>query len=105
MPTKSRRRFTAEQKAALLRRHHIHRVPISDLCNAQQLQPSLLYRWQQRLFSEAHKVLQEPGACDTVPRNLQQQLHKAQQALRARDALIVCLALAHFSLVSPINEG
>lgn len=54
MPTKSRRRFTAEQKAALLRRHHIDRVPISDLCNEQQLQPSLLYRWQQRLFSEAH---------------------------------------------------
>lgn len=105
MPRKSRRHFTAEQKAELLRRHHLERVPISDLCNEQQLQPSLLYRWQQRLFAEAHKVLQEPGAGDTVLRNFKQQLNKAQQALLARDALIVRLALAHFSLDSPASDG
>jgi transposase-like protein len=33
MTKKSRRRFTPDQKAAIVRRHLVDKVPISDLCN------------------------------------------------------------------------
>ncbi len=40
MSRKKRRSFTAEQKAAILRRHHVDTVPVSQLCEEEELQPS-----------------------------------------------------------------
>lgn len=48
--TDLRRRFTAEQKVAILRRHLLEQVPVSDLCDEYDIQPSVFYRWQQQLF-------------------------------------------------------
>jgi transposase len=48
--TDSRKRFTAEQKVAILRRHLLEHVPVSDLCDEYSIQPSVFYRWQQQLF-------------------------------------------------------
>ena len=41
MSHKPRRSFTAEQRAAILRRHHIDDVPVSKVCEEEQIQPSL----------------------------------------------------------------
>jgi transposase len=49
-PKRSRRHFTTEQKVALLKRHLIDKVPVSDLCNEEELQPSVFYQWQRQLF-------------------------------------------------------
>jgi transposase len=43
VPRKPRRTFTADQKAAILRRHHVDKVPVSELCEQNDLQPSLFY--------------------------------------------------------------
>ncbi len=36
----------AEEKVAILRRHLLEQVPISELCDRQGLQPTVFYRWQ-----------------------------------------------------------
>ena len=40
MSRKPRRNFTTEQKVAILRRHFVDKVAISDLCSEYDLQPS-----------------------------------------------------------------
>ncbi len=47
---KSRKAYTAEEKVAILRRHLIDRVPVSDLCDEYQRHPTVFYRWQQQFF-------------------------------------------------------
>lgn len=47
---RSRRHFTTEEKVALLKRHLVDKVPVSDLCNEEELQPSVFYQWQRQLF-------------------------------------------------------
>jgi transposase-like protein len=42
---RSHRHFTTEQKVAILKRHMIDKVPVSDLCNEFGLQPSVFYQW------------------------------------------------------------
>lgn len=37
---KNRRNFTAEQKATILRRHLVHEVAVSDLCDEYKIQPN-----------------------------------------------------------------
>jgi transposase len=36
---KERKHYTAEEKAAILRRHLLDKVPVSDLCEENGLQP------------------------------------------------------------------
>lgn len=52
-----RRRFTPEQKAAVLRRHLVDKAAVSDLCDEYKIQPSLFYGWQRQLLENMETVL------------------------------------------------
>jgi len=45
-----RRRFTGKEKVAILRRHLVEGVSVSDLCDEHGLNPTMFYRWQKELF-------------------------------------------------------
>jgi transposase len=52
---KERKHYTAEEKVAILRRHLLDKVPVSDLCEENRLQPTIFSPWQKEFF--------ENGAC------------------------------------------
>jgi transposase len=41
---KERKHYTAEEKVAVLRRHLLDKVPVSDLCGELSLKPTVFYR-------------------------------------------------------------
>lgn len=45
----SRRKFSAEDKAAILRKHLVDKKPVSDVCDEYSIQPSVFYTWQRQL--------------------------------------------------------
>ena len=47
---KQRKHYTPEEKVAILRRHLLEQVPISELCDKHGLQPTVFYGWQKELF-------------------------------------------------------
>lgn len=47
---KQRKNYTGQEKVAILKRHLVDQVPISDLCDEYQLQPTVFYRWQKEFF-------------------------------------------------------
>jgi len=57
----TRRHFDADQKAAILKRYLVEKVPISDLCDEYGLQPNQIYQWQGVLFDNAAVVLERAG--------------------------------------------
>jgi transposase len=58
MSKRTRRKHPSAVKAALLKQHHIEKVPGSDVCDQAQVQPSLFYNWQRQLFENAETVLE-----------------------------------------------
>ena len=46
----NRKNFTPEQKVAIVRRHLLEKVPISDLCDELGIQPTQYYQWQKQFF-------------------------------------------------------
>lgn len=44
-----RRRFAVDQKATILKRYLIDKVPISDLCDEYGIKPNQIYAWQKLL--------------------------------------------------------
>jgi transposase-like protein len=57
----SRRRFTTEQKVAILRRHLVDKVPVSDLCDEYRIQPSLFYVWQRQALEHLDAAVEAGG--------------------------------------------
>lgn len=56
--TESRKHFTADVKMAVLRRHLLDHVPVSDLCDEYGIQPTMFYRWQKQLFEAGAAVFE-----------------------------------------------
>ena len=78
---KAARRHSPQQKAEVLKKHHLGKVPISDLCDEIRLHPSSFYNWQRQLFDNAHVVFTEsaPG-----PSRREQELEQRVAALEAK---------------------
>ena len=59
---RSRRHFTTEQKVAILKRHMVDKVPVSDLCDEFALQPSVFYQWQRQALENLAGAFSTPAA-------------------------------------------
>jgi transposase len=59
---KPRKNYTPPEKVAILRRHLIDRVPVSDLCDEYQLQPTLFYAWQKQFFENGAAAFERKNA-------------------------------------------
>lgn len=97
MPRKPRRTFTADQKAAILRRHHVDKVPISQLCEENDLQPSLFYYWQKQLFENAATALQPPVAA-APSKALEAKVDALEKQVAKKDEIIAWVAEEHVKL-------
>ena len=49
---KKRKQYTAREKVAILRKHLLDKIPVSDICDEYGLQPTVFYRWQKQLFEK-----------------------------------------------------
>src|ERR1019366_4757399 len=55
---KERKHYTAEEKVAILRRHLLAKIPVSDLCEELGLQPTVFYRWQKEFCENGAAAFQ-----------------------------------------------
>ena len=59
---KPRRRFGTDQKATILKRYLVDKVPNSDLCDEYGIKPNQIYAWQKILFDHAESAFQQAGS-------------------------------------------
>jgi len=51
-----RRHFGTDQKAAILKRYLVDKVPISDLCDEYGIKPNQIYAWQKILVDNLEAI-------------------------------------------------
>ena len=74
-PRRERRNFTPQQKVAIVKRHLVDGVPVSDLCDEHQLLPTQFYQWQKQLFeggAAAFEGQTKPAGPSPAERRVQQ---------------------------------
>jgi transposase-like protein len=79
---RSRRHFTTEQKVAILKRHMVDKVPVSDLCNEENLQPSVFYTWQRQALENLAGAFSTPA--DEGPSKREKELVAKTKELEAK---------------------
>ena len=90
---RKRRRFTSEQKASILSEHLFAKKPISEVCEAHELQPSVVYDWQRH--AQAHLALALEGSrnrANSRERALEAKVAQLEAALAKKTGVIAEIA-------------
>ena len=96
-----RRRFTAQEKVAVLREHFIEKVPVSQICDKHGFSPAIFYRWQQELFEKGSRVF-EPQ--ERPSPKLEQRVRALSEKLVRKDEVIAELMEDHINLKKSLGE-
>jgi transposase-like protein len=101
-----RRRFTGQQKVAILREHFIEQVPVSAVCDKHGLNPTAFYRWQKEFFENGAAAFEgRTGKADGRTRQLEERVEKLQAKLGRKDEVIAELMEDHVRLKKSLGES
>jgi transposase len=101
--TQQRRRFSAQEKVAILRRHLVEKVPVSDLCDEFHLAPNLFYRWQKEFFENGAAAFEHDNG--TELRHLKDRVETLQTKLAHKDEVIAEIMESHVALKKTLGLG
>lgn len=88
MPKEKRRHHTPEQKLAVLREHLLERKPVSDVCEAHGIAPSVFYEWQRKLFDNGAAAFTQPGKVSSREHQLEARVEQLQARIARKDEVI-----------------
>jgi transposase len=99
---KPRKNYTPVEKVAILRRHLIDRVPISDLCDQHQLSPTLFYLWQKQFFENGAAAFQRKNAASDNPHL--RTIQGLRDKLQRKNEVVAELMEEHIQLKKELGE-
>jgi len=107
MSKANRRNYTIEQKVALLRRHLVDKVAVSDLCDEAKIQPSVFYEWQRVLFERMGSVFDTPKPSkqsSNREKQLEGRIAQLEAKLVRKDEVIADISEEHVKLKKELGE-
>jgi len=84
----TRRHFSPEQKAKIVRRHLGGKEPVSNLADELGVQPSQIHLWVKQLLDQAERAFQSNGRKRTASNPEQLRLASLETAVDRKDALL-----------------
>jgi len=102
--SKKRRRYTTSEKVEVLKKHHLEKKSVADVCEQSELQPSVFYSWQQKLFANAGAALETSGQPNSREQELEQLVAKLQQKLAKKDSVIAEISAEYVALKKELGE-
>lgn len=106
---KMRKKRTAEEKLAILKRHLVKGEKVSAICDAEGIAPSQFYSWQQALFENGAQALERKGKNKAhkeaqVVQELRSQLDKTKAKLSAKHEVLSELMSEHIMLKKSLGD-
>ncbi len=102
MTRKRRKRYTPEQKVALIRRHLIDRVSVAELCREHDLRPTVFYRWQQEFFEHGASAFQRDTSAQQ--RKAQERISFLESRLQRKDEVLAELMEEYVVLKKTLGD-
>jgi len=102
-----RKQFTPEQKVAIVRRHLVENVPVSDLCDELGIHPNQYYTWQKQLFENAGAAFQRrPNKANAKRRQdaAERKIEQLEKKLQDRNEVVAELMQEHVQLKKELGE-
>lgn len=107
MSEKKRNGFTAEKKAAIVRRHLADKVPVSDLCDEYKIAPSVYYRWQAAALANLEHALSVSGQPNRASKRqceLERKVTALEERVAKKDNVIAEISEEYVKLKKAVGE-
>ena len=102
---RTRRSYSAEFKATVVRRHLMDNVPVGDLCDEYNLKPSVFYVWKRQVMDNLELVLTRGSKDeDRERRALEREIAKLRERLSHKDGVIAEVAAEMVHLKKELGE-
>jgi len=102
-----RKHFTAEQKVAIVRRHLLEGVPVSDLCDELGIHATQYYNWQKQLFENAAQAFERrPNQANQRRQEAaaERKIAELQAKLQRKNEVVAELLEEHVQLKKELGE-
>ena len=97
---KPRRHFSGPEKVAILKRHLLEKVPVSDLCDELGIAPNLFYRWQKEFFDNGHAAFDNDRKSRAVEDAKDKKIELLEAKLQRKNEVLGELMEEHVQLYS-----
>jgi len=100
--SRKRNNYTPEEKVAILKRHLVEKVPVSDLCDELNLNPNVFYNWQKQFFEHGAAAFKRTRRRQVDPKD--QKIEKLEAKLVQKNEVLIELMEEHVKLKKELGE-
>jgi len=94
--SRRRKHYSPPEKVAILKRHLVERVPVSDLCDEHGLHPTVFYRWQKEFFEKGTMAFSDTR--DPRSAKLENKVNELEDKLSRKHEVLSELMEEHIAL-------
>ena len=102
---KPRRHFADQEKVAILKRHLLDKVPVSDLCDEFDLYPNQFYDWLKKFFENGHLAFANGRKARAVEDAKDKKIEQLEAKLTRKNEVMAELMEAHTTLKKSLGES
>src|SRR5437899_7000471 len=102
---KPRRHFSGTEKVAILKRHLVDKVPISDLCDELDIYPNQLYGWLKEFFENGHAAFDNGRKAKAVEDAKDHKIQQLEAKLARKNEVMAELMEAHTELKKVLGSS
>jgi transposase len=101
---KQRRHFSGTEKVAILKRHLVDKVPVSDLCDEYDIYPNQLYGWLKDFFENGHAAFDNGRKSKALEDAKDKKIEQLEAKLVRKNEVMAELMEAHTELKKSLGE-
>ena len=100
----TRRHFTSQEKATIVKRHLLEGTAVSSLCNEFQIKPTLFYQWQRQLFENAHLTFDNGRKSKSADDTKDRKIELLEAKIQRKNEVLAELMEEHTQLKKNLGE-
>ena len=100
--SRKRKHYTPEEKVSILKKHLLEKVPVSDLCDRNELHPTVFHRWMKEFFENGAVAFQKRPDSKTL--KLERKVLCLEGKLAKKNEVLSELMEEHVNLKKTLGE-
>ena len=98
---KKRNNYSGKEKVKIIRLHLLEKMPVSDICDKYDIQPTVYYRWQKQFFERGEEAFKPKNG----KAKEETKLKKLEDKLRTKNEVIAELMEEHVNLKKTLGAS
>jgi transposase len=101
---RTRRHFSPQEKVAVLKRHLLEKIPVSDLCDELDIYPTQFYAWLKEFFENGHAAFDNGRKSKAEEDAKERKIEQLQAKIQRKDSVLAELMEEHTLLKKDLGE-